>query len=351
VKQVQLHTARKNSERCHITFKDLYLTPDAGARFRQQSIHTVISVLFRSAAFEKHKFKGHATLKRPAPLHPILMGPDRRTKQWMLGTMPIEEATYGGNAQVVSEVLRQVGLGATKSEAWLVLNGCIPWGGDQMTFSRLSMLQHFKHANSNGFLHWDWMIPFIGWFHVKMCLANVIYKNHRGDSKGFSFGCTISLVSIKGMSSATEKPYFHHIDDLLDVKYNTQVRMLWLWATGLNTLKEVAARFAADNNTAALVKAATKIVTQWMSMLALANLETSGSQDANPTLFNQVLLARDLDLYQQLRSAIKQGDTSWMEDLMKLMVYMFKGGGNGNYCKLMIKYINWYQYEVPETVR
>ncbi|KDQ06673.1 hypothetical protein BOTBODRAFT_79169, partial [Botryobasidium botryosum FD-172 SS1] len=156
------------------------------ARLHDSSVHNIITILLDSPEFSEYRHQKHPDLAPPPPIHALPTGPAHRTRQWMLGVVPIEEATYSGNIQVVEEILRQTGLDKDDAKVKLAIgNAAIPWGGDQLTESRLKIAKWFRARDINGFERMDWLLTFFGWFHVVMVLANAVYGSHRGDSKGF----------------------------------------------------------------------------------------------------------------------------------------------------------------------
>ncbi|KDQ16269.1 hypothetical protein BOTBODRAFT_622811 [Botryobasidium botryosum FD-172 SS1] len=319
------------------------------ARLREFSVHNVIRVLLSSPEFTNYKHRDHPSLQSPTPIDALPTGPNHRTKQWMLGTVPIEEATYSGNLQVVDNILGQLGF---KDQATMEKLGLgektIPWGGDQLTDSRLKILKWLRAGDVNGFERKDWMVNFFGWFHTVMILANAIYDNHRGTPKDFGFARDIGLLGIKGLASTKEKPMFHTIDDLLHLEHTARVQTGWLWASEKDSLSALFQALDADITPAWLVSLAEKIVDERASSAALVTLQELPTRDY--ALEGSVILLRDLDLYVQVRQAIRMGDVGQLHSVIPQLIFYFKGGSNGNYCKMLIEYMQWYRYESPPEI-
>lgn len=332
-----------------LSVKDLTQQLRAG-RFREFSIHNICASLLASPEFANYRHRTHSSLQRPPPIHALPTGPEHRTKQWMLATMPIEEATYSGNLQVVDNILSQTKLNTSSMKEKLALGEmAIPWGGDQLTDSRLKLLKWFRTGDINGFERKDWLLNFFGWFHTLMVLAKAVYDNHRGSSRDFGFARDIGLLGIKGLAATKDKPMFHTIDDLLHLEHTARLHSAWLWASDSDSLESLFTSLDADITPSRLVTLATKIHDERASTTALIAL--AESQDRDYVLEGTVILSRDLDLYVQLRQAIRQGDVGRLWNLMPLLIVYFKGGSNGNYCKMLIEYMQWQLYEAPPEIR
>ncbi|KDQ05582.1 hypothetical protein BOTBODRAFT_193321 [Botryobasidium botryosum FD-172 SS1] len=330
-----------------LSLKDL-LQRNNQDQYRAFSIHNVITVLLDSPQFSQYRHRDHRLLAPPPPVHAMPTGPEHRTKYWMLGTVPIEEASYDGNEQVINEMLRQIGFNDDKTKARLAIECAIPWGGDQLTESRLRMIKHFRSDDYNGFDRRDFIIPVFGWFHVTMCLANAIFKGHRGPPKGYGFDRDIALLGIKGLAASEKKPQFHTIDNLLHTEHTARFREAWLWATSEDTLESLFTTLNDDPDPSRLCHFAEKIVDKRASAAAAVGLQSLRQHDY--VLEASVLLLRDLDLYIHLRRTIRGGDVGRLEALIPTLIFHFNGSSNGLYCKMLVEHMQWHLYEAPPKV-
>ncbi|KDQ20158.1 hypothetical protein BOTBODRAFT_170165 [Botryobasidium botryosum FD-172 SS1] len=338
-----------------------------GAHLREFAIHNVITVLLDSPEFTGYQHCHHHSLQPPAPIRALPTGPNHRTKQWMLGTMPIEEASYSGNEQVVDAVLGQLGLnkGAAKEKLGLG-ETAIPWGGDQLTDSRLKILKWLHGDDINGFERKDWLLNVFGWFHTLMILAKSVYENHRGSPKDFGLARDINLLGIKGLAATKEKPMFHTVDDFLHLEHTARVQMGWLWAADVSSMDALL-----QSTPSQLHALAAKIVDERASSAALFNLQEMAERDF--ALEGSVILLRDLDLYVQVDSSsstapiirvisadpiandlvfhftIQLQSSPFIHHIF-LLIFYFKGGSNGNYCKMLVEYMQWQLYEAPPEI-
>ncbi|EJD45196.1 hypothetical protein AURDEDRAFT_165740 [Auricularia subglabra TFB-10046 SS5] len=80
-------------------------------------------------------------------------GKDHRTRAWTLGTVPIDiidQASYEGNAHVLDEILRQLGLESVNHQMRAYGAG-IPFAGDLLTVQRFRGLKGLRCEDDNGF--------------------------------------------------------------------------------------------------------------------------------------------------------------------------------------------------------
>ncbi|KDQ06674.1 hypothetical protein BOTBODRAFT_91322, partial [Botryobasidium botryosum FD-172 SS1] len=156
------------------------------------------------------------------------------------------------------------------------------------------------------------------------------------------------LLHIKGLAANKDKPMFHTIDDFLHVEYRARTRTAWLWASGTTTLKHLFQSLDKDANPPHLRQLAEKIVDERASSSALVTLGDHSTRDH--VLEGSVTLLRDLDFYVHLRKTIREGDVGQLQALIPHLIFYFKGGGNGNYCKMMVEYMQWHLYEAPPEI-
>jgi len=116
------------------SFTDL-LQGDASAhaRVKSQYIHHVLHVLVNSPEFADYEFRDDDIFKPPPPVNLLPSGPQSVVKQFILGTLDTEEASYEGNDKVISEFYQQLGLSSEDEQKRTGLDRILVWGGDQMT--------------------------------------------------------------------------------------------------------------------------------------------------------------------------------------------------------------------------
>lgn len=176
------------------------------------------------------------------------------------------------------------------------------------------MVKWYRACDMNGFDCWDWLLAFFGWFHIKMCLANAIFANHRGTERSHGFARDINLLGIKGLSANKKKPMFHTINDLLRLEHAARIRLAWLWATESDSIASLHDTLNADENPSRLRHLAEKIVLECMSSAALTSFAQETKRDfvleGSITLLPPILRPF-ADLFREI-SRNAQGKFTWI---------------------------------------
>ncbi|KIJ06431.1 hypothetical protein PAXINDRAFT_32701, partial [Paxillus involutus ATCC 200175] len=120
----------------------------------------------------------------PKPLNQLPTGEKYITRQFMLGTEHLEEASYEGNINVVMAIFRQLLLDSEDELKKTGLYRVFVWVGDQLTSARLRGLFNFRAQDTNAFDRLDWLVPTFGWFHLLMAFANSLHKQYLGTTAG-----------------------------------------------------------------------------------------------------------------------------------------------------------------------
>ena len=85
-----------------------------------------------------------------------------KTKQYMLQTLHIEEASIKGNSEVVQEWFKQLKMDTQKEQQTTAEKRVIVWIGDQLTVSRLRALFQRRSKDRNSFDRMDWGVFIFG---------------------------------------------------------------------------------------------------------------------------------------------------------------------------------------------
>ncbi|KAI0265992.1 hypothetical protein BC834DRAFT_824511, partial [Gloeopeniophorella convolvens] len=186
----------------------------ADARIAASAKHRILRFLLDAPAFESYSHKDHPILLPPPPTDQLPAGPEHTTKQFMLYTADIEEASYDGNRQAVEEWLRQLGLSGEKLR--LATDFVIAFIGDQLTVERLRGLMRYRHKDINGYERLDWVLPVFGWLHLLFAFAASILGQYEGTSAGYGLRRAFDLLKRKGLQKTlTKGPFWHHLDEAL----------------------------------------------------------------------------------------------------------------------------------------
>ncbi|EGO01120.1 hypothetical protein SERLA73DRAFT_24599, partial [Serpula lacrymans var. lacrymans S7.3] len=157
----------------------------ASSRYSRDLYH-VLQWLITSPefSFETYQHCNDSVFNPSAPVQRLPSGQQYITKQYMLGTVHIEEASYEGNEMLLGKWLSQLRLDSLDKQKKTGLERVIPWVGDQLTVERLRGLFRFCAQDHNSFDRLDWLVPIFGWFHLQMAFANSRHKQYLGTTAG-----------------------------------------------------------------------------------------------------------------------------------------------------------------------
>ncbi|CAK5270382.1 unnamed protein product [Mycena citricolor] len=314
-------------------------------------VYLVLDALFQSTAFDLDTYtdRDHALIQRPDPVWELPCGKEHVTLQYLLGTVNIPEASYEDNAKLITEWLRQLKMDTPEKEQILGLEKIMFWIGDQLTVDRLRNLTRFRAEDDNSFDRLDRLITPAGWLHICMAFANSIHKQHLGTSKGHGLSAAFEVLQRKGLQqSKTQGPFFHDLDETLDITAAAQIQELWLHVAGVSSLS-VLRSFSGDR----LAALAQKILDEHASSRALVNLRVRrrGNDDLKDEFKEQsVMFLRDVLPYLLLRDSIARGDVGLMEDMIPQLIFRFAGGNNSKYTIEMLELLQGLRTDWPQEV-
>lgn len=117
-----------------ILFSDI-TCPMRQERVNSHKLFHILNTLRAIPALKNLQILSGALLTRPPGSHEL--SSEHKTRQYMLGTRPIDESSYSGNLMVLREVLHQLGFDTEDAIVKLTLETIIPWIGDDLTVARL----------------------------------------------------------------------------------------------------------------------------------------------------------------------------------------------------------------------
>lgn len=309
------------------------------APIHKQHIYHTIQFLLRSPAFKDYSYLTNASLRPPPPVNVLPHGAAHRTRQMPLGTTQIDESSFEGNNNVITDVLRQVGLSSVDERIRLAVKRVIPWIGDQKTIKLLRGLQSMRGREMNGYDRMDYLLLILGWFHVKLNIVNSIFWTHRGIVTGTGLARDISKLTRIGLAPKTRtsgKPDFHNLQEVILHVLNARIIDCWTKLCGHTTLEAFAASVPHPDN---IAKLAEHIVNEYAS--------TKSAHIAGPdeTFRNASLFMRDALIYMELVQSIKLGDVGRMENLIPSLLFMCAGGRNPLYAiefmEMLDNFLRW----------
>ncbi|KAG8704364.1 hypothetical protein FRC09_003599 [Ceratobasidium sp. 395] len=338
-----------------ITFSDLNC-PIRQARVLSHKLFHLLDILRAIPGCKNLDILSSPILQRPPGEHELKFGPDYRTRQYMLETRPIDESLYSGNLMVIQDFLRQVALDSGNSLIRLTLERLIPWVGDELTIARLRALQWQRQEECNGYDRLDPFIFIFGWFHALLCLVTSIFENHRGSAAGLGFAHSVLALGRTGFSEnmRQHRPDYHTVKEFLMHEFEARIRGLWLWITGTTTLDELKTWIETPGRTPEeILEAAKRIQLERVSKQAVSlyNIEMEEAEDTDPVFLNTLIQLRDLEMFWDLRHAIKHGLVGHMEDLIPDLLVFFTGGRNANYARQMYEILLLLYHESTPAIR
>ncbi|KAF9521996.1 hypothetical protein CPB83DRAFT_900054 [Crepidotus variabilis] len=181
-------------------------------------VHQVLSFLTWCPEFEFHTYtcRDNYRFECPPSINALPTGPDHITRQYLLGTVGIPEASYKDNQCLVKEWFRQLGWGSPLQQ----VKFC---AGDKNSFERLNFL-----------------VFVFGWLHCQMAFANSLHRQYLGTSQGQGLMHAFILLAKRGLNTTqTEGPFYQ---DLTKPLYHiTEAHILedWLRVGGVTKILDL----------------------------------------------------------------------------------------------------------------
>lgn len=230
-----------------------------------------------------------------------------------LPAMDIDQASVAGNIQVL-ECMRLL-LGKSKAS---FKNVKMIIAGDQLTVSRIQIMQERNICEATYFDQMLWAIPILQLFHMQMILCTTILNTHYGSvSTPGSLAYFIPLLGRRKLNR--DMPCYHTADEFLRVIYQAMVRKLWratatAYQRDHGSMSDGVFEQEIDN----IVRDLTVKSTTLFNKYSTANA-------------NAILFIRDMTVYIEFCAAIKAGDVGRIEEILKRITIMFQAGNHVNY--------------------
>ncbi|KAG9084013.1 hypothetical protein FRC06_004273 [Ceratobasidium sp. 370] len=214
-----------------------------------------------------------------------------------------------------------------------------------------------RQEEPNGFDRLDPFIFIFGWFHALLCLASSIFENHRGSAAGLGFTHSVLALGRTGFSKnmRRNRPDYHLVKEYLMHEFESHVRGLWLLVTGTHSLDELNAWLQDHTRTAEdILNAGQRIQYEYISKpaVSLYSLDMEELPETADHVFLGTLVQnRDLEMFWDLRHAVKNGKVGHTEDLIPELLIFFTGGRNSNYAKQMYDILQILYHESTPAIR
>ncbi|KAF8585383.1 hypothetical protein K439DRAFT_1646609 [Ramaria rubella] len=266
--------------------------------------HVWLPFLFTSPGFDKetYKYKDSPLLAPPPPVFQLPCGHHNRTKQYILRTVHIEEASYDWNNHT------------------------------------------FCAEDYNAFDWLDFLVPGHGWLHVQMCMATSLHMQYYGTRSGFSLVHAIDVLGWKYLSKvSTQGPFHHHLHEALAHIGEAHFADLWCIVGRVHKLGDLGQKRPEE-----LLEWAGQIVQEHACMQALVRHNGLPSKQQDQVRWQMIQWNHDILYYCELNEAIRQGDVGQMEDLLPQLLFCFAGGKNFNYAIVLLKMMQGLHHELSE---
>ncbi|KIJ04333.1 hypothetical protein PAXINDRAFT_142010, partial [Paxillus involutus ATCC 200175] len=226
-----LQEYREQGRNTPLSVLDIYgLAQDAAPGQYDRDVFQVLRYLIDSPEFDFTTYpeKHHHIFTPPKPLNQLPTGEKYITRQFMLGTEHLEEASYEGNINVVMAIFRQLLLDSEDELKKTGLYRVFVWVGDQLTSARLRGLFNFRAQDTNAFDRLDWLVPTFGWFHLLMAFANSLHKQYLGTTAGRGLMHAFTLLERKGLNTVqTRGPFHQNLHDAIYHVAEAHFRVCW----------------------------------------------------------------------------------------------------------------------------
>lgn len=314
----------------------------------QQDIHDhlvldIISILAdNQAGFEYLKdSKGLQHKAHRAPRR------GQKTEEYVLRTVPIEEATTVGNISVAENIyVKQLRFAPNELD-----NAAIPCVNDQLTNSRVRSALEMRRGDESALERMENFQLGIGLFHLQMNLLWAIFNAHLGskDDRG-SLQFHITLLGLKRLGK--EHPDYYTLRSFMMDVLAANLLLCWESKCEFDSLAGFArSKPSADN----LKEIASEILRDCASDFGLQNCvekidpKSKGKESrSDETLRNMILLTRDLLYFFELDKAISSGDFGRAELLLGTLCRIFAGAGSKNYSSEILHLLQNFAYVWPK---
>lgn len=320
----------------------------ASARLVPYFMHRILHYLLQAPDFDLKTYphKDDSRLRPPPHLNKIPTGKAFTTRQYLLETQHIEEASYDGNNQLILEWLKQLRLDSRSARQQTALDLVIAFIGDQLTCSRLRGLIKMRSEDINSYERLEFLVPIFGWLHLLMAFANSLHKQYMSSMSSHGlFAHAFTLLDKKGLSqTSTKGPFYHDLCEAIEHMLEAHVRVCWLQLTGANSLADLRKYSPLEIN-----NFAEKIYQDYISRTTLDDLDSQQKQD--PEFRNTCSIMRDLLYFSILKNiGVKCGDVGIMESMLPYLLFRFVGSGSSNYTTEILELMQGLWKEWPEEL-
>lgn len=311
---------------------------------QKHMVYLVLKILLDSPEFSLASYHDRKDphLQPPSPVDQLPCGPDRVTLQFMLGSVPIPEATYKDNDKIITEFLTQLGFTSKDKLKTMSHEQIIYWIGDQLTVDHIRGMQHFCCQEYNSLERLDFIVALFGWLHLMMAYAKNLHKEYLGTNAGHGLKHAFTQLKCKGLDKVSTKGPFHdNLEHALRHILTAHIRTCWQLIRNVSCLADLRVQ-----TPEALVQLATQLVNEHASVHTV-NLSRAAGVMRNEVKEQACMFNHDILQYFILEHAIKTGDVGLMEGMLPHLAFRFAGGCNSHYTTECIELLQGLHREWP----
>ncbi|KAG9125002.1 hypothetical protein FRC07_009386 [Ceratobasidium sp. 392] len=327
--------------------------------------YNILASLFRVPGLADSKLLEDCRLQPPAPIDLLPSGEAHRSKQFMLGTVDLDETTYSGCEAVMTEALSQLNHSTPESLRELVQSRQQSWVGDQLSFDRMDALAAMKQLELNTFDRHNWTLRGPGWLHILMNLGRAVYHVSYGTSTGLLFARDVANLHRSGLKAPTKQkgPEYHTLRDALLHILEARYWGLWMWHCGVSKLEDLVEwanqasvdqilagveriwQERASDRAITLLRDQTQVTT---TKVGRKTVTTTSNED--PVLETVISSMIHLMLFEEVHRSVRFGDVGMLDLMLPYLLQFFSGAGNPRYAKMIAHMLQWKFHEAPPGV-
>ncbi|KAI0349126.1 hypothetical protein OH77DRAFT_1415529, partial [Trametes cingulata] len=355
-----------------LSFDDILLSEEENMDLTHRLEHTIlrIAVSFGGDRFARFRDAVDACLPVTEDRIPV-----HKTDIYPLPAMNIDESSTAGNADVLTEIYKNLRLDTSSPEFTKYVKIVC---GDQLSVSRIRSLVHNRagHESLGGSFLWALCMP--GLFHYKMAATHGVLEMHFGSQNPRNPG-SLAVHNAKLDRKPiilTSLPPFRTTRDLIFVSLYARVLHCMLLVSGKEDLDDYAATVSFPE----LQAHAKAVVARYANAQAVQNLreeredeqegkdtqrheqgepeedssaggEEQKSQAGDMVFENACLFMRDALVLREFTDAIKSGDSGRVVTVLKLWTLGFRGRGRAKYAYKMLHMIHNLTHVWPLPLR
>lgn len=302
------------------------------------------------------QFKGK--LGKPEVIEKI---PIAKSRHVPVKTMDINPSSTGANADVLTEMFRQAGIGDPMEDGQAhvtdVGNMVILVHGDLGTGERIESAQRSRSAERTPGRRLQNVIFVLGLFHLKMACADALWRifiePKQGREDPNSLFRHVGQIRPKETLKFASGPGFRRMHEV--IQHVGVVSRLDLWREKASHLPGKFATledFAKSNPSwETLTKMANELACEQVAGANLAKVRRRLKEARDLEHENILLRQRYFLLYEEITYAMNTGDISRVETCFPPWIYIFRGCGKHKYAAHMMKYLHNVHFVYPEGLK